>query len=122
MIEKQRLLEKFDQIDDFWTPYIIGELNGQLIKLAKLKGSFTWHSHADEDECFQVIKGRLVMELRDQMITLEAGDLLIVPKGVEHNPHTLNDEECLVMLFEPKTTLHTGDIMTEQTNNDQKWL
>jgi mannose-6-phosphate isomerase-like protein (cupin superfamily) len=107
---------------NYWTPYIIGELNGQYIKLAKLKGEFVWHAHDQEDEFFQVIKGVLIIEFRDQQIRLEEGEMIIVPKGVEHNPHTLNDEECWVMLFEPISTLHTGEVKDSRTQNDQRWI
>ena len=122
MFSRANLDEKFSLINEFWNPYIIGELNGQYVKLAKLKGDFIWHSHENEDEYFQIYHGRLHMEFRDSLEVLHTGDMLIVPKGVEHNPYTLNDEECWVILFEPKATLHTGDIPFERANNDQKWL
>ena len=122
MTTKFNLEEKFNQINDFWTPFLVGELNGQYVKLAKLKGDFVWHSHEHEDEYFQIFKGSLHMEFRDKTEVLNEGDVIIVPKGVEHNPHTLNDTECWVILFEPKETLHTGDTPFERANNDQQWL
>jgi mannose-6-phosphate isomerase-like protein (cupin superfamily) len=121
-LHKINLKAKFALIKNYWTPYIIGELNGQYIKLAKLKGEFVWHAHDQEDEFFQVIKGVLIIEFRDQQIRLEEGEMIIVPKGVEHNPHTLNDEECWVMLFEPISTLHTGEVIDSRTQNDQRWI
>lgn len=114
--------EKFDKVTDHWKPRIIGELNGQLVKLAKLKGSFVWHSHENEDELFYVHKGTLYMEFRDKTEVVEAGNLIIVPKGVEHNPYTVNDEEVWVMLFEPAETLHTGAVQHERTHNNQEWI
>jgi mannose-6-phosphate isomerase-like protein (cupin superfamily) len=122
MLNKINLEDKFALIHDFWNPRIIGELNGQMVKLAKLKGDFVWHSHEHEDEYFQVFKGSLHMEFRDRTVVLEKGDVIIVPRGVEHNPHTLNTEECWVILFEPKATLHTGNTAFERANNDQQWI
>jgi len=121
-LNKINLKAKFALINNYWTPYIIGELNGQYIKLAKLKGEFVWHAHEQEDEYFQVIRGSLVMQFRDKVFNLSEGDMIIVPKGVEHNPHTLNDEECWVMLFEPISTLHTGQVKNARTQNDQRWI
>lgn len=122
MLNKINLEDKFALIHDFWNPRIIGELNGQMVKLAKLKGDFVWHSHEHEDEYFQVFKGSLHMEFRDRTVVLEKGDVIVVPRGVEHNPHTLNNEECWVILFEPKATLHTGNTAFERANNDQQWI
>lgn len=114
--------EKFKLIKEYWKPSIIGELNGQLVKLAKLKGSFVWHCHENEDELFYIHKGTLFMEFRDKTEVLEPGDMIVVPKGVEHNPHTKNDEEVWVMLFEPAETQHTGDVEHERTHNNQQWI
>lgn len=122
MIDKVTIAEKFNLINDFWSPHIIGQLNGQYVKLAKLKGDFVWHSHVNEDEYFQIFKGSLQMEFRDRIEVLNEGDMLIVPKGVEHNPHTLNNEECWVILFEPINTLHTGDTDFDRANNNQQWI
>lgn len=121
-ISKRSILHKFNEFNEYWSPRIIGELNGQLVKLAKLKGDFVWHSHDNEDEYFQVFKGKLFMEIRDRTEVLEEGDMIIVPKGVEHNPYTENGEEAWVLLFEPKETLHTGTVEYERANNNQEWI
>ena len=107
--------EKFGRFNDHWKPKIIAELNGQMIYLAKIEGEFVWHSHADEDECFIVQKGKLIMEFRDRTVELGEGELIVVPKGVEHKPRTPEGEETWLMLFEPASTKHTGDIVTERT-------
>ncbi|MEM7109330.1 MAG: cupin domain-containing protein [Bacteroidota bacterium] len=116
------LFEKFDEFQEYWTPKLIGELNGQYVKLAKLKDDFVWHSHEDEDELFMVFKGTLIMEFRDRVETIKEGEMLVVPRGVEHFPRTGNGEEVWVLLFEPKETKHTGEADFERTVNDQKWL
>lgn len=110
-MHKVNLLEKFDQVTGYWNPGIVGELNHQQVKLVKFKGPFTWHHHENEDELFYVVKGSFVMELRDKNIELNEGDFLIVPKGTEHRPNAA--EEVWVMLFEPASTLNTGN-----TEND----
>ena len=107
-MEKINLAEKFSLFSDHWNPRVIGELNGQHIKLVKFKGPFTWHHHEQEDEMFYVVKGSFVMELRDKTIELKEGDMLIVPKGVEHRPNAA--EEVWVLLFEPAGTLNTGNL------------
>ena len=112
-MRKVNLAEKLSMFDDHWNPRIVGELNGQQVKLAKLLGPFDWHHHDDEDELFLVVKGRLRMELRDGTIDLEEGELFIVPRGVEHRP--VAEEEAHVMLFEPASTLNTGNRRTEKT-------
>ena len=122
MIASLQLQEKFAQIDTYWTPKIIGELNGQYVKLAKLQGEFVWHDHAEEDELFMVLKGTLIMEFRDQATThTTAGNILIVPRGVEHKPST-NGEEVWVMLFEPIATKHTGEVEHEKTVKELEWI
>lgn len=119
---KINLLQKFDKIESHWHPYIIGELNENYVKLARLKGEFVWHSHGEEDEMFVVIKGTLMMDFRDkETITTTAGEILIVPKGVEHRPWT-DGEEVLVMLVEPKTTQHTGKHKVAQTVENLEWI
>lgn len=117
-----RFEEKFAQIDDYWSPRIVGELNGQYIKIAKFLGEFVWHSHAAEDEFFQVIKGSFTLHRRDGSVTLNAGDCYIVPRGVEHKPEAT--EEAWVMMFEPKSTEHTGGTATDLTveREQQAWL
>lgn len=112
-MNKVTLADKFSQITDHWNPHIVGELNGQQVKLAKFKGLFTWHHHAQEDEFFFVVKGAFVMELRDKNIELQEGDFLVVPRGVEHRPNA--EEEVWVMLFEPASTLNTGNTENEFT-------
>ncbi|HJV20549.1 MAG TPA: cupin domain-containing protein [Sediminibacterium sp.] len=112
-MNKVNLQQKFSLFSEQWTPKVVGELNGQLVKLAKLKGEFVWHKHDHEDELFFVVAGVLKMELRDQTILIHANEFLIVPKGVEHRP--VADEEVLVMLFEPASTLNTGDTEGELT-------
>lgn len=112
-MQKVNLAEKFDLFSEHWKPRIAGELNGQQVKLAKLKGEFVWHHHDDEDELFLVIKGRLTMRLRDREIEINEGEFLIVPRGVEHQPFA--EEEAHVLLFEPASTLNTGNIQNERT-------
>lgn len=114
--------EKFSLFSNQWTPHIIGELNGQQVKLAKIANDFVWHSHEEEDEMFLIFKGTLYMEFRDRTEVLKEGDMIIVPKGVEHNPYTKDGEEVWVMLFEPAATLHTGAVEHERTHNDQQWI
>jgi mannose-6-phosphate isomerase-like protein (cupin superfamily) len=116
MMRKINLSEKFAAFDDHWSPKVVGELNGQQLKLAKFQGSFVWHHHDDEDELFLVHRGRFQMELRDEVIELGPGDLVIVPRGVEHRP--VADEEVEVVLFEPASTLNTGNIRNERTLNE----
>ena len=121
MIDKINLLEKFSKFDDQWTPKIVGELNGQFVKLAKLQGDFIWHNHESEDELFMVVKGSLKMEFRDHTVACEPGELIIVPKGVDHKPQT-GSEEVWVMLFEPKNTRHTGEVTDERTVTELEWI
>ena len=107
------IAEKFNLFTETWTPKIIGELNGQQVKLARLKGEFVWHSHADEDEMFFIIQGTLIIQFRDKTVTLNSGEMIIIPRGIEHNPIAV--EEVLLMLFEPAQTKHTGDVIHELT-------
>ena len=99
--------EKLSQFNDFWNPRIVGELNGQEVKLVKFKGEFVWHHHENEDEMFLVIDGEFKMEFRDKVVPIKAGEFIIVPKGVEHKP--VAENEVSVMLFEPASTLNTGN-------------
>jgi mannose-6-phosphate isomerase-like protein (cupin superfamily) len=112
-IEKINISEKLELFQDYWNPRIVGELNGQYIKLVKLKGEFIWHKHDDEDEMFLVIKGKLNIEFRNKYVVLNEGEFIIVPKGIEHKP--VAEEETQVLLFEPKTTLNTGNFKNERT-------
>ena len=112
-MEKINLLQKFELIEDHWNPRVAGQLNGQEVKLVKFIGEFIWHHHDQEDELFLVVKGSFNMELRDQTIELNEGEMLIVPRGVEHRP--VAKEEVWVMLFEPAYTLNTGNLVNERT-------
>lgn len=119
-METINLKEKLSLFNEHWTPKIVGELNGQHVKLAKLHGEFIWHSHADEDELFMIIKGTLKMEFRDKIVVLNPGEILIVPKGVEHRP--IAEEEVHVMLFEPTAIKHTGEVDHELTKKELDWI
>jgi mannose-6-phosphate isomerase-like protein (cupin superfamily) len=110
---KVNLQQKLATFSAHWQPKIVGELNGQLVKLVKFQGSFVWHHHETEDEMFMVVRGRFRMEFRDREVWLEEGEFLIVPRGVEHRP--VADEETHVLLFEPATTLNTGNTENEMT-------
>lgn len=112
-MEKVNLEEKLALIREAWQPHIVGELNGQHVKLAKLDGEFIWHRHEDEDELFLVVTGRLDLELRERTVSLGPGEFFIVPKGVEHRP--VAREQVEVLMFEPAGTLNTGDIRDERT-------
>ena len=120
-MDKINLAQKLSLFEDYWNPRIIGELNGQYLKLVKFKGPFTWHHHDNEDEMFLVVKGRFRMEYRDnsdreQSIWIEAGEMITVRRGVEHRP--VADEEAQVLLFEPASTLNTGNIENEFTKKN----
>ncbi len=112
-MNKVNLAQKFSMFQDYWSPKIVGELNDSYVKLVKLKGEFVWHHHDTEDELFLVIKGRLLIKLRDQDIYLEEGEFVIIPRGIEHLP--IAEEEAQVLLLEPKTTLNTGNIGNKRT-------
>lgn len=112
-MERIVVSEKLALFTAHWQPKIIGELNGQHVKLAKFQGAFDWHHHEHEDELFYVLSGSFRMELLDRVVELTEGDMLIVPRGVEHRP--VADHECAVMLFEPATTLNTGSVRTDRT-------
>ncbi|MGE5326192.1 MAG: cupin domain-containing protein [Deltaproteobacteria bacterium] len=112
-MDKVNIAEKLGQFAEQWSPKIVGELNGQYVKLVKFQGPFVWHHHDNEDEMFLVVKGSFVMKFRDREVTLDAGEFIVVPRGVEHMP--VADEEAHVMLFEPKSTLNTGNVRNERT-------
>ncbi|MCB9321193.1 MAG: cupin domain-containing protein [Lewinellaceae bacterium] len=114
-MEKVNLNDKFQLFSDYWNPRIVGQLNGQEVKLVKFQGPFVWHHHDAEDELFLVVKGSFVMEFRDRNVTLEAGEFLIVPHGVEHRP--VAEEEVWVLLFEPASTINTGNIRDTLTRD-----
>ena len=112
-MEKINLTEKLSLFKEHWKPKIVGELNGQMVKLVKFKGPFVWHHHDHEDELFYVVKGSFDMEFEDATVTIGEGEFIIVPRGVEHRPNA--KEECDVMLFEPASTLNTGNVENERT-------
>ncbi len=112
-LERVNLSEKFDLFDYYWSPKIVGELNGSYVKLVKLKGEFVWHKHAKEDELFLVTKGKLTVKLRHKDIRLGPGEFFVVPRGVEHKP--VAQREAQVVLIERKTTRNTGQIRNERT-------
>ena len=113
MIEKVNIADKFSLFQDYWNPKIAGELNDSYVKLVKVKGEFVWHQHEREDELFLVVKGKLLIRLRDRDIHLEEGEFVVIPRGVEHMP--VAEEEAHVVLLEPKSTLNTGDVQNERT-------
>lgn len=113
MVTKIALAEKFALFDDHWSPRVVAELNGQEVRVAKLKGEFVWHHHDNEDELFWVIRGTLRIELRDGEVVLGPGELCVIPRGVEHRP--VAREEVWLVLFEPAATLNTGNVRGERT-------
>jgi mannose-6-phosphate isomerase-like protein (cupin superfamily) len=115
-VSKVNIAEKFAQFDGYWEPKIAGELNNQYVKLAKLKGEFIWHHHENEDELFLVIKGRLIIKLRDGDVELNEGEFYIIPRGIEHKP--VAKIEVHILLFEPKGTVNTGNADSEKTINE----
>ena len=112
-MDKVNLAQKFSLFQEHWSPKIVAELNGQLVKLVKFSGEFVWHHHDHEDELFLVVKGKLVMHLKDRDVAVNEGEFIVVPRGVEHKPEALG--EAHVMLFEPKSTLNTGNVRNELT-------
>ena len=119
-METVNLAEKFGLFQEYWSPKIAGEVNDSYIKLVKLKGEFVWHHHEHEDELFLVVKGRLLIKLRDRDIWLGEGEFVVIPKGVEHMP--VANEEVHALLLEPKTTLNTGNVENERTVADVQWI
>jgi mannose-6-phosphate isomerase-like protein (cupin superfamily) len=113
VIEKVNLASKLELFNDYWSPKIVAEIGDQYLKVVKFKGEFVWHMHEAEDELFYVIRGRLVIRLRDGDVALEPGEFAIIPRGVEHLP--VAGEEVHVLLIEPKGTLNTGDVSNERT-------
>ncbi len=116
MADRITLTEKFAGFSDHWNPRIVADLNGQQVKLSKFQGTFDWHAHEHEDELFLVHKGEFNMEFRDRTVTLRAGDMLVVPRGVEHRP--VAEHECECLIFEPAATLNTGNVTTERTRRE----
>lgn len=119
-MQKINLAQKLSMIGDHWNPRIAGELNGQHLKLVKFKGPFTWHHHENEDEMFLVVRGKFRLEYRegsrDEELWIEEGEFIVVPRGVEHRP--VAEEECHVLLFEPASTLNTGNVENEFTRKE----
>ena len=115
-MEKINLSQKFSLFSDYWSPKIAGDINDSHVKLVKLKGEFVWHHHEQEDELFLVVKGKLLIKLRDQDISLDEGEFVIIPRGVEHCP--VAEDEVHVLLLEPKTTLNTGNTRNDKTVAD----
>jgi len=117
-MEKVNIADKFARISEYWKPYVGAELNGQMVKFDKLKGEFVWHHHENEDELFLVVKGRFRMDYRDENFKeqhkwIEEGEFIVMPRGIEHRP--VAEEECWILLFEPATTLNTGNILNDRT-------
>ena len=118
-IDKVNIDQKFNLFDEHWSPKIVGELNEFYVRLVKLKGEFVWHHHEAEDEMFFVVKGELLMKLRDKDISINEGEFIIIPKGVEHLP--MAKDEVQIMLFEPKSTVNTGNVVNDRTVTNQ-WI
>lgn len=119
-MDKVNLAQKLGLFNEHWSPKIVGELNESFIKIAKLKGEFVWHHHANEDEMFLVIQGKLLIRFRDRDVEIGEGEFLIIPKGVEHLP--VAEKEVSVMLIEPKSTLNTGNIKDQRTLENLEWI
>lgn len=119
-MEKVNLARKFSLFDEQWSPKIVAELNGQLVKLAKIEGEFDWHHHEKEDELFLVVKGEIVIQLRDRDVRLSEGEFFVVPRGVEHRPVAAS--EAHILLFEPASTLNTGNVRNDRTKEDLQWI
>lgn len=120
-MRKVNLEETLAGVTEYWSPKVVGRVNDQYIKIAKLKGEFDWHKHDDEDEMFQVIQGRLVIQFEGgREVALGPGEFCVVPKGVRHNPRA--EEECAILLIETVTTRHTGDVVTERTRTIEEQL
>ena len=120
MIAPKNLQKHFDSLTEQWSPRVIAQVNDQYVKIAKIEGTLAWHAHEDEDELFYIVKGSMVMEFEDHRVPLEEGDVLVIPKGVQHNP--VAEKECWVMLVETVTTKHTGEIDTPKTRTIEEQL
>ena len=115
-MEKISINQKFSLFNDYWSPKIVGDLNDSHIKFAKLKGEFVWHNHENEDELFLIVKGELIIKFRDHDVILHEGELIVIPKGVEHKP--ICQDEVQVILIEPKTTLNTGNVTNDEKTHE----
>ena len=120
MIDTINLKEKLDKFSDHWSPKVIAELNDYQFKLVKIQGEFVWHNHPDTDEVFIVIEGSMNIEFENETVQLNEGEMLVVPKGVEHKPYA--DSECKVMLVEPRGVVNTGDADSELTADNDVWI
>jgi mannose-6-phosphate isomerase-like protein (cupin superfamily) len=118
--EPINITTKFNQFSDYWSPKIIAQLNDYHFKIAKVQGEFVWHTHPETDEVFLIMEGELEIHFRDQIATLHQGDMLVVPKGIEHKPVAKN--ECKILLIEPAGTLNTGDAGGDLTRNHTPWI
>ena len=112
-MEPINIKDKLDLINDHWNPRVIAELNEQQVKIVKVKGEFVWHDHKNEDELFYVLKGKLIIEFRNKKVEVNEGEIIVIPKGVEHRP--IAKDEVWMLLFEPRNTKHTGDVKHELT-------
>ena len=119
-MEKVNLAEKFSRFSEQWSPKVVGELNGSEVKIAKIQGEFVWHQHADADEMFLVVNGRMTIRMHDGDVELGEGEFFVVPRGVEHCP--VAAEECQILMLEPKGTLNTGNVESERTVADPERL
>jgi mannose-6-phosphate isomerase-like protein (cupin superfamily) len=119
-MEKVNLDQKFALFNEQWKPKIVGELNGQHVKLGKIEGSFVWHQHENEDELFLVVKGKMHLEFRDSSVAVDEGEFIIVPRGVQHRP--VADKECHILIFEPVSTLNTGNVNDKFTVTEPEWI
>jgi len=121
MIQKKiNIRKKFALFSDYWSPKVIAEMNDYQVKIARVKGEFVWHNHEQTDEVFIVIEGKMKIEFRDKTVLLEEGEMYVVPKGVDHKPFA--DEECKIMLFEPRGVVNTGSIINDLTSDNDVWL
>ena len=119
-IKKINIKEKMSKFSDYWSPKVIAEMNDYQFKLVKIKDDFDWHSHKDTDEVFIVINGNMRIDFRDQSVELSKGEMLVVPKGVDHKPYS--DEECEVMIVEPRGVVNTGDVNSKMTADNDVWI
>jgi len=120
MNQKRSPLQIAASLTEYWSPRVIGEVDDHYVKVARLKGTLAWHDHAGEDEMFYLLAGSLLVEMPGRTVQLGPGEMFVVPRGVKHNP--VAEEECLVMLFERKTTRHTGDVTTDKTRSIDQQL
>ena len=120
-IKKINITQKLKKISEFWSPKVIAEMNDYQFKLAKVKNEFVWHKHEDTDETFFIVNGQLTIELKKmEKIILNKGDMVVIPKGIEHKP--IANEECEIMLIEPKKTINTGNVKNQMTTKNDQWI